>query len=132
MLTGPAACGGYFFGCLVRKRDPSLTLSARDDDPDRILVFFEETMSRNSSAARKDFANAAPLSYKGSRWHMPLRERYIYFTAMVKPCRLEEQGKSFTGSSSLPVLTRDVLSQSMIPQQAPSDIGLQEGSRAPK
>jgi len=39
MLTGPAACGGYFFGCLVRKRNPSLTLFARDNDPDRLLIF---------------------------------------------------------------------------------------------
>jgi hypothetical protein len=52
-LFDPAAWSGYFFGCVLRRRDPSLTLFARDDGPDRILVFLDETMSRNYSAARK-------------------------------------------------------------------------------
>jgi hypothetical protein len=38
--VGPAAWGGYFFGATIKlKRDPSLTLFARDED-DRIFVFF--------------------------------------------------------------------------------------------
>jgi hypothetical protein len=37
---GPAACGDYFFSATIKlKRDPSLRLFARDDDPDRIFVF---------------------------------------------------------------------------------------------
>jgi hypothetical protein len=39
---GPAACGGYFFGAPMIKRDPSLTLFARDDDLDQIVVFSPE------------------------------------------------------------------------------------------
>jgi hypothetical protein len=75
ILTGPAARGGYFFGEAIKpERDPSLTLFARDDNPDRILVFFEETMSPNCSAAQEKSAAKRAI----------LRERYIYFTASVK------------------------------------------------
>ena|ERR1700747_501228 len=89
MLTGPAACGGYFFGGAIKlKRDSSLThpstrksgvswgprLFARDDDPDRILVFFaggidlkERSSAKAAEAPRaRRFASVTSILPRGS------------------------------------------------------------------
>jgi hypothetical protein len=49
---GPGGLGCYFF-CVrpTRKRDPSLAMLARDEDPSRILVFFGESEQSRSALA---------------------------------------------------------------------------------